>query len=149
MTVDLKGPSWIVRQRKCDVFDQRSGLRSHPGFIEVEVYPVEVIFAQCPQRLLHCRPHRGASSNPYDSLRTRIIFEAELDRALDHHWIVLVIEKIEVAGSASVAGPGERAGGMYDRNLNDLVVNDQRYLNVLFDERELSVDLGKLCVVDQ
>ena len=30
-----------------------------------------------------------------------------------------------------------------------LVVNDQRYLSALFDERELSVDLGKLRVVNQ
>ena len=128
MTVDLKGPSRIVRQRKRDIFDQRSRLRSHPGFIEVEVYPVKVIFAQGAQRLLHCRPHRGTGSNSYDSLRTRILFEAELDRALDHHWVVLVIEKIEVASSASVAGPCECAGSMYDRDLNHLVVNDQRTL---------------------
>ena len=117
MTVDLKGPSWIVRQRKGDVLNQRSGFRSHPYFIEVEVYPVKVIPAQRAQRLLHCRPHRGTGSDPHNSLRARILFEAELDRALDHHWVVLIIEKIEVAGSASVAGPGERAGGMYDRDL--------------------------------
>ena len=42
MTVDLKGPSRIVRQRKSDVFDQRARLRSHRGLIEVEVYPVKV-----------------------------------------------------------------------------------------------------------
>src|SRR6478609_4621098 len=100
MTVDLKGPSWIVRERKRDVFDQRSGLGSHRGLIEVEVYPVEVIFAQRAQRLLHCRPHRGTGSNSHNSLRTRILFEAKLDRALDHHWVVLVIEEIEITSSA-------------------------------------------------
>src|SRR6476620_1940089 len=112
MTVDLKGPGRIVRQRKRDVFDQRSGLRSHRGFIEVEVYPVKVIFAQCAQRLFHCRSHRGTGSDSHNSLRTRILFKAELDCALDHHWVVLIIEKIEIASSAPVAGPCERAGGM-------------------------------------
>jgi hypothetical protein len=110
------------------------------------VYPVKVIFAQGAQRLLHCRPHRGTGSK---SLGTRILFESELDHALDHHWVVLIIEKIEVACSASVTGPCEPAGSMYDWDLNHLVVKIRGTLIPLFDERKLSVDLGKLCVVDQ
>src|SRR4029079_12435678 len=103
-----------------------SGLRPHGGFVEGEVYPVKVILSQRAQRLLHCRPHRGPGSNSHNSLHSRVLFEAEPDRALDHHWVVLVIEKIEVAGSATVADAPEGAGGMYDGHLNDLVVDHQR-----------------------
>ena len=97
--VDLQRPCWIIFQSRRYIFDELCRFRPERRLVKIEMQAIDVIFSQRAERLLHCRLHRRARRNPHDALRTQLLLPAELECALNHHGVVLVVEEIEVSYS--------------------------------------------------